>query len=72
MPSPAADPQAAPSRRPNLVVVMADQLRRCSTGFRDGSLAQTPMLDALAAEGSDFVEAVSNKPLCDLSRGVSP
>jgi len=69
MPSPATDPKAHPSRRPSLLVVMADQLRRCSISFGGESLVQTPTLDAFAAEGADFTNAVSNTPLCSPFRG---
>ena len=64
MPSPTADPKAGPSRRPNLLVVMGDQLRRCSTGFGGESLVRMPTLDAFATEGVDFASAVANTPLC--------
>jgi len=64
MASPIANPKAGPSRRPNLLVVIADQLRRCSTGFGGESLVRTPTLDAFAAEGVNFVNAISNTPLC--------
>ena len=45
-------------QRPNLIVIVADQLRvDCLPGFNPESPVQTPHLDRLAAEGVRFAEA---------------
>jgi arylsulfatase A-like enzyme len=50
--------------RPNLVYVFADQLRYQSCGYAGDSKARTPNIDHLAAQGVNFVNAVSVSPTC--------
>lgn len=69
MPIFASEPGAAPSCRPSLLVVLADQLRPCSTGFGGEATVRTPILDGFAAEGVSFTSAISNTPLCAPFRG---
>ena len=59
--SPTAPPQTL---RPNLVFVIADQLRYQSCGFAGDSKAMTPNLDTLAKQGVVFRNAVSGHPVC--------
>ena len=54
--------------RPNIVVVMADQLAPQFTGAYGNPVAKTPHLDALAARGMRFDSAYCNSPLCAPSR----
>ena len=54
--------------RPNIVVVMADQLAPQFTGAYGHKLAKTPHLDALVARGMRFDAAYCNSPLCAPSR----
>lgn len=54
--------------RPNIVVVMADQLAPQFTGAYGHKIAKTPHLDALAARGMRFDAAYCNSPLCAPSR----
>ena len=54
--------------RPNIVVVMADQLAPHFTGAYGHPVAKTPHLDALAARGMRFDAAYCNSPLCAPSR----
>ncbi len=54
--------------RPNIVVVMADQLAPQFTGAYGHPVAQTPHLDALASTGMRFDAAYCNSPLCAPSR----
>lgn len=53
-----------PPRRPNLVVILADQLRYQSVGYAGDAKAQTPHLDRLAGQGVSFRNAVSVTPVC--------
>ena len=62
--------------RPNLLLIVCDELRWCELGAygsgqcrRDGS-PLTPRLDALAACGCRFGQAVSNAPVCLPARSV--
>ncbi|GIU88882.1 MAG: sulfatase [Acidimicrobiia bacterium] len=50
--------------RPNLVFVLADQLRHGSLGYAGDPLARTPDIDAFAATGVDFTNAVATAPVC--------
>ena len=61
-----ATPQAAPAqnRQPNLIFVLADQLRYQSCGFAGDPRARTPNLDTLAKQGVVFRNAVSGHPVC--------
>jgi choline-sulfatase len=54
--------------RPNIVVIMADQLAPQFTGAYGHAVAKTPHLDALAARGMRFDAAYCNAPLCAPSR----
>jgi len=55
-------------RRPNIVFVLADQLRRQSCGYAGDARARTPNIDRLAAEGASFTDAVSSMPVCSAYR----
>ena len=48
-----------------MVIVLTDQLRRCSLGLHGDPLCRTPHLDALAAGGLTFERAVSSSPKCE-------
>jgi len=52
------------STKPNLIFVLADQLRYQSCGYAGDKNARTPRLDALAKEGISFRNAVSGHPVC--------
>ena len=54
--------------KPNIVIVMADQLAPHFTGAYGHKIAKTPHLDALAARGMRFDAAYCNAPLCAPSR----
>ena len=55
---------AAEARRPNLIFVLADQLRYQSCGFAGDREARTPNIDTLASQGVVFRNAVSGHPVC--------
>ncbi len=54
--------------RPNIVVIMADQLAPHFVGAYGHKIAKTPHIDALAARGMRFDAAYCNSPLCAPSR----
>ena len=56
------------TRKPNIVVVMADQLAPHFVGAYGHKVAKTPHIDALAARGVRFDAAYCNSPLCAPSR----
>ena len=55
---------AAPSRRPNIVYLFADQWRASATGYAGDPNVKTPQLDRLARLGVRFENAVSVCPVC--------
>ncbi len=54
--------------KPNVVVVMCDQLRAFEVGCYGNPVIRTPNIDRLAAEGVRFTHAVSNNPVCMSAR----
>ncbi|WP_243788449.1 arylsulfatase [Saccharopolyspora gloriosae] len=59
---------ASVSGRPNIVVVLADDLGYGELGSYGQRLISTPNLDALAAEGVRFTQAYAGAPVCAPSR----
>ena len=55
---------AAPERPPNVIVVVADQLRYQSVGYAGDKRAFTPNIDRLATQGVSFRQFVANTPVC--------
>jgi arylsulfatase A-like enzyme len=51
-------------KQPNVVVIIADQLRADHLGFAGNTMVQTPNLDKLAAESIIFTEATVTNPTC--------
>ena len=54
--------------KPNIVLIMADQLTPFTTGAYGHTLVKTPAIDALAARGVRFDSAYTNAPLCAPAR----
>ncbi len=50
--------------RPNLLFILADQLRLSSCGYAGCEQARTPRIDQLADESVNFSNAVSGYPVC--------
>jgi choline-sulfatase len=61
--------QPAP-KRPNILIIMADQLGARALPAYGNQVALTPHIDALAASGVVFENAYCNAPLCGPSRYV--
>lgn len=59
---------ASPSRPPNILLLMADQLTAFALSAYGNRVCKTPHLDALAARGTVFDNAYCNFPLCAPSR----
>ena len=57
------------TRKPNILVVLADQLRACSVGYAGEEPVITPNIDRLAAESAVLSTAVSPTPVCTPYRG---
>ncbi|HZL25396.1 MAG TPA: sulfatase-like hydrolase/transferase [Acidobacteriaceae bacterium] len=60
-----AEPPTAPKRRPNILMICADQFRADFVGaYGESPSTNTKNLDAMAKQGTLFCNAVSNQPLC--------
>jgi len=62
--------RAAVSRRPNVVLIVSDDHGRGDLGCYGNPVIQTPHLDALAAEGVRFTNALCTTASCSASRSV--
>jgi len=59
---------APPAPKPNIVLVLADDLGWMDTGVYGSSFYHTPNIDALAKRGMLFTNAYAAAPLCSASR----
>ena len=59
------------TKRPNIILYLADQFRWDFVGAngRNGTV-RTPNIDALAANGKNFTQAITNQPVCAPARSV--
>jgi arylsulfatase A-like enzyme len=64
----AAAPRISPARRPNFVIILADDLGYADVGFNGRREFKTPNLDRLAAEGTNFTRFYSAGVVCGPSR----
>ncbi|HET6319246.1 MAG TPA: sulfatase-like hydrolase/transferase, partial [Chloroflexota bacterium] len=58
----------ASQTRPNILVILCDQMRRSAMGCAGDPNVSTPHLDRLAAEGARFANACVTYPVCVPSR----
>jgi arylsulfatase A-like enzyme len=66
-----ATPPQTTSRRPNIIVYLADQFRADFVGANgENPTTRTPNLDAMAARGTNFSGAICNQPVCSPSRSI--
>jgi arylsulfatase len=66
-----AGPTACRSaRKPNIVLILADDLGYSQLGCYGETKIRTPHIDRLAAEGTRFTQAYSGSPVCAPSRCV--
>ncbi|WP_262312521.1 choline-sulfatase [Acidiphilium sp. AL] len=63
-------PTARPERKPNILIIMADQLGAAALPAYGNRVAKAPHIDALAETGVIFANAYCNSPLCGPSRYV--
>lgn len=66
----AAPAQAAPARKPNVIVILADDLGYGDTGVYGSKIVKTPHIDALAADGVRFTQGYVSHPVCAPSRAA--
>src|SRR5690606_13606862 len=61
---------AAEADKPNIVLIMADDLGYADLGCYGNQEVKTPHLDRLAAEGLRFTDFHSNAPVCSPTRAA--
>ncbi len=57
-------------RRPNILLILPDQLRAQSVGCLGNEDVQTPNIDQLAREGMSFTNTIANSPVCCPARAA--
>ena len=60
----------AEERRPNILLILADDLGKTDLSLHGGTLVQTERIDALAREGVSFTDAYCTSALCAPSRAA--
>ena len=56
------------AERPNILIILTDDMGYGDVGFNGGTDVKTPNLDALAAQGTKFTSAYNAHPFCGPSR----
>ena len=64
------DGHAAEPSRPNIVVILFDDLGSSDLGCQGGTDIPTPRVDSLAANGARFTAAYSNGSFCTPTRAA--
>jgi len=67
-PQQAVSADSAPERRPSVLLIVVDDQGYVDLGCVEGSEAETPSIDRLAAEGVRFRQAYVAAPICSPSR----
>ena len=62
--------EAAATRKPNIIIVLADQMRYEELGCGGNKIIRTPNMDRMASQGCLFTNAISGNPVCSPYRGM--
>ena len=65
-----ASPAVAQARKPNIIVILADDLGYGDTAVYGSKIAKTPNIDALAESGIRFTDGYVTNPVCAPSRAA--
>ena len=63
-----ARPEARPDTRPNIILIIIDDMRWDEFGAGGHPYLETPNIDRLAREGASFSQAIHATPLCSPNR----
>ncbi|MBI3462148.1 MAG: sulfatase [Planctomycetes bacterium] len=66
----ASEADASQASRPNIVLILADDLGWADPGCYGADLHETPHLDQLAREGVRFTQACASAPVCSPTRAA--
>ncbi|MGJ8561376.1 MAG: sulfatase-like hydrolase/transferase [Litorimonas sp.] len=66
--STAQDVETSLTAKPNIIVILADDMRADATGHSGSPIIQTPNIDRLAANGTVFENAFATSAVCTPSR----
>jgi len=66
--APLAALHSAESRKPNIIVILSDDLGWADLSCYGSTFHESPNLDKLAAQGMRFTQAYSSSPYCSPSR----
>jgi arylsulfatase A-like enzyme len=56
--------------KPNVILVMCDDLGYGDTGFNGNEIIRTPCLDAMRGDGARFTRFFAGGPVCSPTRGT--
>jgi arylsulfatase A len=59
-----------PGKRPNIILILADDLGYCELGCNGNRFNETPHLDRLACEGLRFTDAYASAAVCSPTRAA--
>ena len=68
--APLASLHAAENSRPNIIVILADDLGWADLSCYGSTFHESPNLDKLATQGMRFTQAYSSSPYCSPSRAA--
>ncbi len=57
-----------PAQRPNIIIILTDDMGYSDIGCYGGNFSPTPNLDRMAKEGIRFTQYYSSSPICSASR----
>ena len=58
------------AKKPNIILIMADDLGYGDVGFNGNTIIKTPHMDRMAASGMKFTNFYSGGPVCSPTRGT--
>ena len=61
---------ACTQQKPNIILIMADDLGYGDVGFNGNTIIKTPHLDKMSASGLTFTNFYSGGPVCSPTRGT--